>query len=342
MSTDRERHSSSHVTAGDDHDEGTKKQRGNVVQSQRRPINSYLKVVLDDDTMDRLYGIAVKLQNDLRNREKDDYTMDGPQGVLEVNVQNDEQMPSATRKRHLKFRSRSRTSLHMTLFFGGEVLCALPPSELIDWHAKVKARLEQSNFSLKSDPVINPDCKGNEILLTELGPQVPEESERAEPTGLQEESKQAERKETLANVELEQDQYWFQIKGLSLFPPRRNYLIVALLEASPSWHALHDDLRELAVSGDSESLRSITKRGMGEWTPHITLGNLYGGKKADLGAVQKMLQDFPLNGHSRESDNPALEHLEVDVERIEATQISMGGPIPEQVELDWNFFWESK
>jgi 2'-5' RNA ligase len=186
------------------------------------------------------------------------------------------------------------------------------------------------------------DSKSSEVEPTELEPQVQEESEQAEPTELQEESKQAEPTERLVQVESEQEQYWFRIKGLSLFPPRRNYLIVALLEASPAWHALHDDLRNLAVSGDSESLRSIAKRGKREWTPHITLGNLYGDKKADLGAVRKMLQDFPLHYHAVESDNPASEHLEVDVKRIETIRISMGGPVPEQVELDWNFLWESQ
>jgi 2'-5' RNA ligase len=350
MSTDSEQQPSSDVPRND---EGIKQQRAEVDKKQRRPLNSYLKVELDDDTMDWLHDIAVKLQNDMRSMAKDGYTMDRPQGIIDVNRQNDKQntskddegtereMPTAIKKHHFNFRPRSRTSLHMTLFFGGEVLCALPPSELIDWHANVKARLKQSNFALKLDPAMISDSKGIEVSSTDLEPQAPEESEQAEPTELQEESKQTKRKETLVQVELEQDQYWFRIKGLSLFPPRRNYLIVALLEASPSWHALHDDLRELAASGDLESLRSITKRGKGEWTPHITLGNLYGGKKADLGAVRKMLQDFPLNDPEIESYNPASEHLEVNVERVEATRISMGGPVPQQVELDWNFLWES-
>lgn len=343
---------------------GAKQQR-DVAKKRRRPQNSYLKVVLDDDTMDRLHGFAVKLQKDIESKLQNDVliTSNDDEGTESesVKLQNDKQSTlqkdtlitsndnegtkseTPTTRKGLKFRSRSRTSLHLTLFFGGEVLCALPPTELIDWHAKVKTRLEQSNFVLKSDTVeqCNPESSDAEpttdtclehssfIVNSDCVEQSDGERIEAEPT------------EPQVPEECEQEEYWFRLTGLSLFPPRRNYLIVALLEASPSWHALHDEIRNVALNGDSESLRSMTKRSKREWMPHITLGNVYGGKKADLVAVQAMLQKFPLN-HHEEDDTPEAEHSKAVVDRIVPTRISMGGPVPGQVELDWNFHSENR
>ena len=332
MSTDsNQQQPTSHVVSNE---QGAKQPSDEVAKKRRRPHNSYLKIVLDDDTMNRLHGFAVKLQNDIQSKLQKD---------MQITSNNDEEteVETPTTKKGLKFRSRSRTSLHLTLFFGGEVLCELPPDELIDWHANVKARLEQSNFVLKSDSVeqCNPESSDADPADVHL-----EHSNFAVNSDYVEQSDceriEAEPTEPQVPEEYKQEQYWFRLTGLSLFPPRRNYLIVALLEASPSWHALHDEIRNVALKGDSESLRSITKRSKGEWMPHITLGNLYGGKKADLDALQTMLQEFPLNGHV-ESDTPEAEHPECLVERIVATRISMGGPVPGQVELDWNFHSEN-
>jgi len=255
-----------------------------------RPLNSYLKVVLDDDTMDRLHEISVKLGEDIQAMSQEEVEQDG------------ETEATTARKRKgrpLKFRWRSRTSLHFTFFFGGEVLCAMSPEELMSWHASVNERLGKSRFFLDADPLVEPD-----------------------PQRIIQESP----KEPLGPEELKKEEYWFRIKELSLFPPRRNpYLIVAILEASPAWHALYHDIRDVALNADSEGLRALAGGDKGgDWIPHITLGNLYGGNKADKDTVRAMLQEFPLDA--------SLQGGEIGVKCI-----SMGGPAPQQVELDWNF-----
>ena len=258
-----------------------------------RPLNSYLKVVLDDVTMDGLHEISVKLGRKIQDMSND---------TAEEQQNCETEANAGKRKgRPLKFRWRSRKSLHFTFFFGGEVLCAMPADELISWHASVEERLGESRFSLgEVDPPLDllPACNENNL---EIDP-AEEEVER-------------------------EKKYWFRIKELSLFPPRQNpYLIVAILEASPAWHELYNDIRTIALNGNSEALRSLTERGKGGefWIPHITLGNLYGGNRDDKDAVKTMLQEFPLEA--------VIKNGEIGVKCI-----AMGGPVPQQVGLDWKF-----
>ena len=263
-----------------------------------RPLNSYLKVVLDDKTMNRLHRIAVKLGKDIQTMSND-------------KLKNGD--TKTTKEKALKFRWRSRNSLHLTLFFGGAVLSSMSPDELIRWHTNVKERLGKSKFVLDSEPL---QSSASTSIVLDESPVGPEE--------------------------LERDEYWFRIRALSLFPPGRNYLIVALLEASPAWHALYKDIRNVAINGDSEALKSLAKSDRGEgWIPHITLGNLYGGRKGRaLDEVRTMLQDFPLvenEEFSLEEEALSTGKFEGDNGEIDVKCITMGGPVPQQVELDWNF-----
>jgi 2'-5' RNA ligase len=41
---------------------------------------------------------------------------------------------------------RSYNSLHMTLFFGGEVICSMEPSALIQWYQRIRRRFEDAGF----------------------------------------------------------------------------------------------------------------------------------------------------------------------------------------------------
>lgn len=365
-----------------------------------RPCNSYLKVVLDDDTMDRLHGVALALQKNLENMantsENTTLNREAPVGAQALNLYEDlklkvdgalstesqagatikeSRMPSSEpsgireeesddhaplqieamgvnidslipidettpptnlsatkeegaernssvcgRQRHIKFKPRSRASLHSTLFFGGEVLCSLPPSELIEWHARVKERLARSGYVLKStkESTIYEEDNGNDS------------------------------NDQTFQEEFDPDDYWFRIKELSLFPPRRNNLIVAILEASPAWQALHDDIRDIAVNSISQGLQSVTKRSKAQWVPHVTLGNLSRGKKAELQALQTMLVECSslrykhlatgaASGGDRHTPT-TVDPVDFDnSDKVQAIHVSMGGPIPEQVALDWDF-----
>jgi hypothetical protein len=130
----------------------------------------------------------------------------------------------------------------MTFFFAGETLCKLPANELVSWHQSLESRLTRLGFNKNAPPVMNAthsDMKlGNETAaatnLTDndnvSGVTVP-----SSPSLLQSGS-------VIKNDTMQFD-YWFRVKELRLFPPRRNNLIVAMLEASPDWHQLHDDIR---------------------------------------------------------------------------------------------------
>lgn len=185
----------------------------------------------------------------------------------------------------IKIKPRSLESLHMTLFFGGEILCDLSPEELIEWHSQVEKRIQQSFLCEKESAALDdsPDRRT--------------------------------------------DEYWFRLKELTLFPPPRKNLIVASLEASSAWHLLHDDIRAIAEQSKSEKLRGIVKQSsFQQWKPHITLANLrFAGARKSQRLSQEHLQkilkqiDFP----------PGPE--------LHANGIAMGGPIPNQALLNWDF-----
>jgi 2'-5' RNA ligase len=326
---------------------------------QRKPnrpgFNSYLKVNLDDAAMDRLHRVATRIQSKvqyweqqrqqhekrLANQEVDTGLVDndgkGKAGDIKTNycagdehvtdpfVQENEQGQSARIKtlarppkgerpkqqRPLSFKARSRASLHMTLFFGGEYLCELPGGELQDWYDKVRARLERSHFFV-----------------------------------LQEEPQQQAMTTTTKTI----DDYWFHVTEIRMFPPGRNNLIVAELNASEAWHTLHSDIRDIAQNANSALLNEVVAYGKERWTAHITLGNVVGGaskgqvRQAFTEILQEVLAD---DFHSDERENLAEKEggshgtttlcTKFHLFKVATFGISMGGPVPKQVQLDWNF-----
>lgn len=233
--------------------------------------NSYLKVVLDDETLNRLHGMTERVKAQ----------------VAEISFGEEDS------KRPLRIRARSLPSLHMTFFFGGEVPCALPTDELVQWHKRLKKRFAQSNFVLQHND---------------------SSSEHLRSDGSQ--------AGTDDNIN-----FSFQIQELAVFPPRRNNLIVAILEASPVWHTLYQDVRCLSSSpDDSIGLHEISKKGKEKWTAHITLANISGGKKSDTKQLSQMLKEF-----SKEELSEAGQCA------CNVQCIAMGGPVPSQEDLDWTF-----
>lgn len=233
--------------------------------------NSYLKVVLDDETLNRLHGMTERVKAQ----------------VAEISCDEEDS------KRPLRIKARSLPSLHMTFFFGGEVPCTLPTDELVQWHKRLEDRFAQSNFVLQH----------NKNSLDHL-------------------RSDASQADTDDNIN-----FSFQIQELAVFPPRRNNLIVAILEASPVWHTLYQDVRLLSSSPeDSIGLHEISKRGKEKWTAHITLANIVGGKKSDAKQLTQMLKEF-----SKE------ELSEGGQCACNVQCIAMGGPVPSQEDLDWTF-----
>jgi len=244
-------------------------------------LNSYLKVVLDDDTLNRLHNLTSQVKTEFEQQQQQSQNQ---REKLEDAVRNASSDSRNNNKRTLRIRPRSLKSLHMTFFFGGEVLCELPADELSEWHAALTQRFLRSGFLLQgSDP----------------------------------------------GGSTESEDFGFQLRELALFPPRRHNLIVAILDAAGGWDVLHHDIREIARNGDSEGLREITKRSKPKWTAHITLANLQGGNREQTKALGEYLKEFS----TREFGTTD----EVQRWPVAVHNMSMGGPMPTQVDLDWEF-----
>ena len=295
------------------------------VQRTRRRVNrpgynSYLKVGLDDFTMNKLHQMAKEIQKRLViEAEKDSLAVEAVKGTQEERCAS---IGNYQKTKPLRFKPRSRQSLHMTFFFGGETLCRLPPEELLQWHQRVAARLAQSGFMLSGhSPTNNADDK---------------DKEREEDT------------------DGNHYDYSFYVQGLKVFPPRRNNLIVAILEPTVPhlWNDLYRDIRQIAQDEScSKELAEVTKFSNPGWVAHVTLGNVYGGTKSDMKSLDHNLLDDVFcqvstkqhlenttTGPSSRRDGVNKDHTHF---QAYARSISMGGPLPEQVELDWEFHFQS-
>jgi hypothetical protein len=175
------------------------------------------------------------------------------------------------------------------------------------------------------------------------------------------------------------DDYCFQVQGLKVFPPRRNNLVVAILEPTTTtttttvtsdankegtrnyWDELYRDIQ--AISQDescSKGIAGICKStGREKWVAHITLGNIYGGKKQTNPNILNPILNDIFRGNGRDDDDggggdsklpSSLSHEGGDGKfktndgtwRAYCQGIAMGGPMPQQVELDWNFVYKRK
>ena len=133
--------------------------------------------------------------------------------------------------------------------------------------------------------------------------------------------------------------YSLRFKSLKLFPPNRNYLVVAEFEASSDLVGLYEHLCNLALaekSGDKTDddyefplLRELTLKQQqydSKWIPHITVGNVQGGSREDVARLGEWL------------GNKTYE----DISSTNVLGLSLGGPMP-QVDINWRFpFMNSK
>jgi 2'-5' RNA ligase len=255
----------------------------NMASRQRmthRPgYNSYLKVDLEEQSMQSLFDLSLTIKAQLEEAyhiENSIRSKEVKNGRIQV-----------TPLFHIK--PRSLESLHMTLFFGGESISALPAEDLIKWHSLVSNRLADAGFVVGATKRFAVANAQRSVSETDLD---------------------------------------FTVTEICTFPPQRHSLVVAKLSACPAWHELYNDIRN--ISRDIPGLHDVvTNQGFDVWTPHITLANIVRGKSHDssrdqyqlnLAATKSILQSFRVGGtHSA------------------ARGISMGGPIPKQAALNWNF-----
>ncbi len=182
----------------------------------------------------------------------------------------------------------------MTLFFGGEAICALSALELENWHLRISERLEKSGFHLEGSR--------NEAVVDTI----------------------------VTN-------FAFCMKGLKVFPPHRNNLVVAIFEANPEWHDLNADIRRIAMDKScSPELARICGYCKQKWIAHVTLGNLSGGRKAERKSLDTLLLKSVFESTDIDSKENGM------LITVETRGMTMGGLIPRQLELDWNFVFSGR
>lgn len=221
----------------------------------------------------------------------------------------------------LRFKPRSRDSLHITLFFGGEVLSALPRRDLVAWHSKLVELLRPSL-----------DSKRAAVRDSKSGP----------------------RRSTSGG---DQDRYTLQFRRLETFPPHRRNLIVATFDASSALRRLHKDLRDIALESDSDQLRSVVGQSNENLTFHVTIGSLVGGSEEAVGQLEHVLKTGLGRRGSRRFYSVPSDNIEVELaDYVSSTKLceedltfeakvlglKMGGLVPPQAQLDWNFSFETR
>lgn len=249
---------------------------------QRSGRFTYLKVVLDARAMAALYDLAIQIPARLGHLVPQNNDNEHEMGRSSSYQTDEKPEKKPHTQRPATFRPRSLESLHMTLFFGGEVIPTMPAEELIEWHTQVSRRLAQSSFCLK----------GN-------------------------------------STETSHDDYFFRFSGLQIFPPHRQNLIVAVFEPSMAWHTLYHELNEIASDVSIfPSLAKVATKNRDRWVAHVTLGNLYGDRTALNSSFLHEIYDPTLLSPT----NKNILNLPT-----KASGITIGGPMPEQVSLDWDF-----
>jgi len=145
-------------------------------------------------------------------------------------------------------------------------------------------------------------------------------------------------------------EYNLRFKGLKLFPPNRNHLLVATFEPSPNLLGLYEELCNLAITekptyhdsddGDESKYlfpllaeltksqrdkRNQNKNNSPSWVAHVTLGNLAGGSGDDVKRLNSWLEEY--------------RYQECDILRlaneIKVHGLALGGPVPSHVDVDW-------
>jgi hypothetical protein len=164
--------------------------------------------------------------------------------------------------------------LHLTFFFGGQVLCSLPTDELVKWHSDIQTTIDHRTNALESQST--------------------------------------------------HETYMVSFRRLRLFPPGINSLVVAELDVSPSLQRLYEDIVGVTLSRETTNnmLAQLVKRQhYDKWLAHVTLADIprcWG--KRELGKLETVLQNTRSNLSSP------------------VHGLTMGGPYPEQADLDWNFY----
>jgi hypothetical protein len=244
---------------------------------------------------------------------------------------------------------RSMPKLHCTFFFGGETLSSLSAIDLQTWYNTIGECLHQTGFRTK---------RTKEISLSTLSEADSEPYQLSGTSGVKSD-----------------DSYLLRFKSFRLFPPERRNLIVAELEVSEAWQSLYQRICE--VSSDDRApadlVSHVRATSFGRWAPHVTLADVVWQKSGRTAATSdgqwERNQPLPLKRDQNRKVHPGSRSTGEDRHRIQQQErlhslleemtakfreradaelcstpqsISMGGPTPSQVTLDWDFIWSAR
>ena len=260
----------------------TQKRNDQVQVQKRRPYrpgyNSYLKVDLEDSFVDRIYSMALDVQNAIAAQHQEPSHQDVHSDMNGIIIEDGQNTPKKQTEHQpektLRFKPRSRRSLHMTLFFGGEVLGEIPAHELQAWYDKISHCIKSSGFCTHQ--------------VTDAGKDEREDDNKPD--------------------------FSFVQTGLIVFPPNRQNLVVASLKPGPEWFKLHDEIHEVSLDRSiSKELSQATGRtAKGKWLCHITLGNLIGGNKKQDPMLASCLNRV-FQKHSKDLRSPKTQPLMISM-----------------------------
>ena len=277
-----------------------RRKRQDVATNNARVRNSYLKLSLDESVFNSLHQMICQTKDHWDSssaRQHQDH-----HHYQQQKQPQQETVSKKQSKRYLTIKPRSLSSLHMTYFFCGKVLDEMSSDELRLWNMMVRDCVAAHNRNRSDSTDDSTTCL---------------------------------------------DEYKLQFKGLQLFPPNKNYLIVAVFESSSKLDGLYEELCNLAArkksvqDGASDDKKYIfpllseltarqhSKRNNNNspsWVAHVTLGNLSGGNTEDTKRLNTWIKDYMHQSVDSSLGND-----------IKVTGLSLGGPIPSHVDLDWDF-----
>lgn len=310
-----------------------------------RLYNSYLKIVMDDAVFETLHSLMQKLKSSWEQSADASEIQELPNCPNKINVDttqlsSDQQsnsndaVTSSTLSQtmrplpKLKIKSRSLRSLHMTYFFCGRKLDEMPSEQVTLWNSKLKEKLcginskvnshgEAPNYSLRLKALdVFPPQRRNLIVATF---------------------------ESSSDL----DELYEELCDLAMTPKSES-------EQASNNHAgdVHTYIQKefefpllrKPVSMQVKKRRQRQKRNKhhsAPWMAHVTLANIVGGKNGGIKQLGEWLSDQQF-GTASEHPRELLEELRAAVADMRQRDIavhglSLGGPHPQHVDLDWNF-----
>lgn len=304
--------------------DGSGRKKDDKLIGNARLRNSYLKIIMDDDSVfDQLHHTVCHLR---RLWEEENNNSNDPH---QQSISNEQ-----SKRRHVIIKPRSRNSLHMTYFFAGRVLEEMTCEEVQRWKTMVKKCVvahssgstgNSYTLHFKSVLVFPPGRNNLIVAVFEASPALEDLHAKLCELAVME-------KENMADSNVSND----NSMGNEVSGKSRNN------EKEYEFPLL----RELTLNHEKQRKQHRSP----SWVAHVTLGNLAGGSKEEVNRLSKWVagrahqskctgmksnddNSPPISGTSAKPENES-EPLE---RSIAVLGLALGGPVPGHTDIVWNF-----